>query len=138
MACFAEDDMKEFKIVPLEYQTDINLVPFEKKSESDLKDSVSIGTIGPEFVVLHGVRLDIDVVQVGTDPSKSFIQIITKATKAGVWTFIISQDKPKGKTNKWCLFITSYIPPDFDFKTDVPSSEVYSIILGKHPSVERK
>jgi hypothetical protein len=127
----AADKMKELKNVPNAYQTDINLVPIREGKEPAIQDSVSIGSIGSKFVTFHGRNLEVSFVQVGVDKDKNFVQIATKPTSHGSWSFVLIQGKPDGKPNNWCYFTVSYDPLDLDEKG---STETYLMMLGKRHS----
>ncbi len=124
----AEEKMKELKEVPNAYQTDINLIPIGEGKELTLKDSVSIGTIGSNFVTFHGLRLEVSFVQLGEDKKQNFVQIGTKSTSHGSWSFVLIQGKPDGKPNDWCFLTVSYDPLDLN---EEGSTEVYAVMLGK-------
>lgn len=124
----AEEEMKQLKEVPNTYRTDLNLVPIREGKAPAMQDSVSIGTIGSNFVTFHGRRLEVSFVQVGEDKDKNFVQIGTKPTEHGGWSFILIQGKQEGKRNNWCYLTIQYDPLDL---SEEGTTEVYAMVLGK-------
>lgn len=124
----AKDGMKELKEVPPAFRTDINLVPLQEGIGPSIKNSVSIGNIGNNFVIFHGKRLEVSAVVIFEEKDKNIIQITTKPTAEGGWSFGLIQGKEEGKPNDWCHFVVSHDSLDLSVKGP---TEVYVMVFGQ-------
>lgn len=117
--------------VPAKYITDLNVVEFKKGEQPKIEDSVKIGSIGEDFVILNGRRYGLALVQLLDDDDLDMIQIATKLDNEGGWAIVIAQVK-KGRQTNWHILQIEFTSRD----RSKPDGELstYKIILGKHPS----
>ena len=117
--------------VPAKYVTDLNVVEFKNGEKPKIEDSVKIGSIGEDFVVLNGRRYGVGQVQLLDDDDLDMIQIATKLDGEGGWSITIAQVKG-GPPRNWYVLTTEFLSRDRS-KPDGEQS-TYKIVLGKHPS----